>query len=305
MSHTITNSSLVDVLTNLNLKETQNNSTLHSLLQKLVTTSDQNPSPSILKQDPTSDDSDTQIQDTPKKRKFELERGEEELQNICKVQRMQRNRESAARSRMRKREYIEELEAKLSSMANEANQAALLKERIARLESDNQVLRLHLEKFLNQPQQIPLFPQTYQQQPQLQIQSPIPQIIVFNTSQEGVQEREQVPTPPLSSVPNTPPKSPEELPSSSFSKYATLKEFSLQMESKEATIPLLILVQIWILLLGLTKNLTQNTLIPKSTWSSCDSGNSYLQILTVSQDFEPTPALTFQWASLNYFSLPP
>jgi len=311
MSHSITNSSLVDVLTNLNLKETQNNSTLHCLLQKLVTTSDQNPSLTVLKQDPTSDDLDSS-QDPPKKRKLELERGEEELQNICKVQRMQRNRESAARSRMRKREYIEELEAKLNSLANEANQSALLKERIARLEAENQNLRLHLEKFqFNQSQQILPYPPTYQQQqPEFQLlnqSSPLQQIptpvLVINSPPHETEghELEQQVVPTISSIPNTPPKSPEEMPSPSFSKYATLKEFSLQME-REKAFPLLIF---WLMLLcGLTKNLTQKS---NPTWISCGSWTT-CQTLTVppAQSFEASPkALSFWWINLNFFSLPP
>jgi len=218
MTH-ITNSSLHDVLSNLNLNQgVLQNSTIQSLLQKLVSPSDS---------DETSAPSDS----SQKKRKSEeLERGQEELHNICKIQRMQRNRESAARSRTRKREYIEELELKLAVLSNQANESALLKERVARLDAENQCLRIQLEHFQILQQTPPQTPPS----PQLQQQSPQPFALPEHLEEQSP-----------SFVLNTPPESPEELSSHQFSKYATLEEFSLQLEKK--IIPLILFwVPIWL-----------------------------------------------------------
>jgi len=65
-------------------------STVQALLQNLCVNQVH-----VKKEDESSGSEEDGLMES-KKRKFESERGQEELQNICKIQRMQRNRESAA-----------------------------------------------------------------------------------------------------------------------------------------------------------------------------------------------------------------
>jgi len=311
------------------------NQPLQSLLQKLSENADQSSPPQMI-QDPFSP-----LPGPDKKRKGEdCQRGQEELQKICKVQRMQRNRESAARSRSRKREYIEELELKLASLATEVNSTELFKERIARLEAENQTLRIQLEHFQIQHNSQPVSLQYSFVQPPFQqfdpfLVSPAPQFLQQQQFyqpqqtqeqpqeqqlQEQLQEQVLPPQPqpqqqeeekpelhsPVSFVLNTPPESPTELSSHQFNKYATLFESSPQLEKE--TIPLLISlwVQIWLtLLIGVETKQTEKRMsltISLFCWTSCLLNQAQTQSTFFERITQPTSCLL---SNAKYFHLPP
>lgn len=238
-------SSLIEVLSKINssihgnrtLTEEQNvlnSTTVQALLQNLCVNQVH-----VKKEDESSGSEEDGLMES-KKRKFESERGQEELQNICKIQRMQRNRESAARSRLRKREHTEQLESKIIAMQAELDKASSLRQK---LEAENAALRAELDNLKASH----IFTSSDTVKLQLTDLSTLPTIESIPSPQSVTepipdQIQDNSTTVISSEVPNTPPESPEEAPDSPLTKYATLRDISLQLEEeKGAQIPLSIL----------------------------------------------------------------
>jgi len=102
--------------------------------------------------------SDEETQPSSKKRKFaELDEEEcPEFANFSKTQRMQRNRESAARSRSKKKDYLEQLEKKVQFLMEKVSELSIFKARVHELEQENSTLR---EQLSNQGREVaPAFP---------------------------------------------------------------------------------------------------------------------------------------------------
>jgi len=164
----MTSPALIEALNNIkNGNNPLNNPLLQSLLDRITPISLNPKSPD------TSQDSKPEIfqkkKDSPetivsslKRKADQYEPGQIESENFCKIQRMKRNRESAARSRQRKREQIEELQSRVESISVQANEAEFLKEQVRLLQEENLALKFQLELCQKQNQQI-----QHQQPPQL------------------------------------------------------------------------------------------------------------------------------------------
>jgi len=105
--------------------------------------------------------SDEETQPSSKKRKFtDLDEEEcPEFANFTKIQRMQRNRESAARSRSRKKDYLDQLENKVQFLLEQVSELSIFKARVHELEQENSTLREQLNLLSNQGREVaPAFP---------------------------------------------------------------------------------------------------------------------------------------------------
>jgi len=169
---------------------------------------------------------------------------------------MQRNRESAARSRIRKREYVEELQTNIQILSKQVSdhdtETALFNERINRLEAENFQLRQQLERYKNFhsttlettpiPQPLPIY------YPELSSSSKststsTPNSPLYSSSDDDDEQTNLI-------TPTRLQESPEQKVAdvSEFNKYATLDDsFSLQLEETSTLF--------WPILFGLILNL--------------------------------------------------
>jgi len=106
---------------------------------------------------PSHFESSSEDETTPsnKKRKLQTDDDDDECPeflNFTKLQRMQRNRESAARSRTRKREHLDQLENTVALLQAQLAQVSALQTRVESLETENATLRQELRVYQQREQ---------------------------------------------------------------------------------------------------------------------------------------------------------
>jgi len=82
-----------------------------------------------------------------KRKADEYEPGQLESENIFKNQRMQRNRESAARSRHKKREHLNQLEDQITVLSDHVKNTQSLQDQITLLQQENWALKERLKRY--------------------------------------------------------------------------------------------------------------------------------------------------------------